>query len=139
MHKIARGLYLRPLLILTAIAVAMLLVIIAGCSTRPPYRTLMLESLPPEADCPAHYEKARWDDTRGYSDSDAETARVQSAIRRTWPAPGRPARPLRVGTIPWKLIQPVPTNPNMTSSPWSSTTRVGWPTPAGVTSRKKRS
>ena len=81
MHQIARGLYLRPLMILTAIAVAMLLVVIAGCSAQPPYRTLMLESLPPEADCPAHYEKARWDDNRGYSDSEAETARVQATIQ----------------------------------------------------------
>ena len=81
MYRTLRGLYLRPLTILLAIAVAMLLVIIAGCKASPPYRKLLLESLPAQADCAAHYDVARWDDVRGYRDPNAEGNRVQAAIQ----------------------------------------------------------
>jgi len=81
MNRTLRGLYLRPLTILIAIAVAMLVVIIAGCKASPPYRKLLLESLPAEANCATHYETARWDDVRGYRDPDAEGDRVQATIQ----------------------------------------------------------
>jgi hypothetical protein len=81
MNRIARGLTLRPLIVLTAIAIAMLVVVMVGCSARPPYRTLLLESPPTEADCPAQFENARWDDARGLKNAEAETARVQAVIQ----------------------------------------------------------
>jgi hypothetical protein len=71
----------RPLAILIAVAVLMILVDLVGCTDNPPYRKLVLESPPETADCGTRYEQARWDDTRGYKDPDAETDRVRGAIQ----------------------------------------------------------
>ena len=71
----------RPLAILIAVAVLMVLVDLFGCTDNPPYRKLVLKSPPVTADCGTRYEQARWDDTRGYKDPDAETDRVRGALQ----------------------------------------------------------
>jgi len=81
MQRIPWEIRLRPVPILIAIAVLMLVVDIAGCTDNPPYRKLVLESPAVTADCGSRFEQARWDDYRGYKDPDAETDRVRAVIR----------------------------------------------------------
>jgi hypothetical protein len=45
------GMRPRPVAILIAVAVLMILVDLAGCTDNPPYRKLVLESPPVTADC----------------------------------------------------------------------------------------
>jgi len=79
MHRSTPGLQVQPLVLLMAISAAMFAVILAGCSAKPPYRTL-LDSVP-AADCAGQYESARWIDEQGYHNPDIETHRVQTAIQ----------------------------------------------------------
>jgi hypothetical protein len=81
MHRTLRAIHLRPVAILIAVAVLMILVDLVGCTDNPPYRKLVLESPPVTADCGTRYEQARWDDYRGFDNPDAETDRVRGAIQ----------------------------------------------------------
>lgn len=51
MHRMLLGMRPRPVAILIAVAVLMILVDLAGCTDNPPYRKLVLESPPVTADC----------------------------------------------------------------------------------------